>query len=82
MSAKIWQGLGITIGIMTLLVFTCVPLVAGVDSDRKAGERLCLDCHGRSNINTNEGVLTSRLFAKHAIPIRIAKESLMENRYP
>ena len=82
MSGKIWQGIGIAIGIMTLLVSTSAPLTAGLESDRKAGERLCLDCHGRSNINTNEGVLTSRLFAKHAIPIRIAKESLMENRYP
>ena len=64
MSVKIWQGLGIAMAIMTLLVFTCVPLVAGVESDRKAGERLCLDCHGRSNINTNEGVLASRAFCE------------------
>jgi nitrate reductase gamma subunit len=64
MSAKIWQGLGIAIGIITLLVSTCAPLVAGVESDRKAGERLCLDCHGRSNINTNEGVLSSKAFCE------------------
>jgi len=64
MSGKIWHALGIAIGIITILSATCVPLVAGVESDRKAGERLCLDCHGRSNINTNEGVLTSRAFCE------------------
>ena len=64
MSRKIWPGLGIAIGIMMLLVSASAPLVAGVEPERKAGERLCLDCHGRSNINTNEGVLTSRAFCE------------------
>ena len=64
MSAKIWHALGIAIGIIMILLSTCAPLVAGVESDRKADERLCLDCHGRSNINTNEGVLTSRAFCE------------------
>ncbi len=70
MSGKIRRGSGIAIGIVMLLVVTCTPLTAGLEADRKAGERLCLDCHGRSNINTNEGVLTSRAFcdACHAEP--------------
>lgn len=64
MTEKIWQGSGIAIAVMTLLIVTCTPLLAAVEINPKAGQRLCLDCHGRSNINTNEGVLTSRAFCQ------------------
>ncbi|MEE4602554.1 MAG: respiratory nitrate reductase subunit gamma [Desulfobacteraceae bacterium] len=70
MNAKIWKGSGIACGILMLVLVTCVPLAAGIESDRRSGERPCLDCHGRSNINTNAGVMTSRAFCNecHSTP--------------
>ena len=62
MNTKIWKGSGLAVGILALLLVTFIPLAAGIESDGTSGERPCLDCHGRSNINTNAGVVTSRAF--------------------
>ncbi len=63
-------GLGITASVAVLLAFSVHPLMAGQNVAAKTEESVCLDCHRQPNINTNEGVQSSRAFCSecHANP--------------
>jgi len=58
-----WQNLGFII--LVLLFFLPGPQNIFADMKKNGtanSQRECLDCHGRSNINTNEGVAASQAF--------------------
>ena len=63
-------GLVIAAGVAILLAVSVYPLMAGQDFATKSAESICLDCHRQPNINTNEGVQSSRAFCNecHANP--------------
>ena len=63
-------GLGVAAGIAILMAFNAYPLMAGQDVTDNSAKSICLDCHRQSNINTNEGVQSSRAFCNdcHANP--------------
>ena len=70
MSKKGWKGLGIAAAIVILLVAAAGPLMAGQDAAGETEKPVCLDCHRQPNINTNEGVQSSKAFCNdcHASP--------------
>ncbi|MCJ8499595.1 cytochrome c3 family protein [Desulfatitalea alkaliphila] len=55
-----------------LMLFAAIdkPMVSEMQGAAGARELVCLDCHRRPNVNTNEGVATSRAFcfSCHATP--------------
>ena len=55
-------GLGIAATVAVLLVVTVNPLMAAQEAATKTVKSICLDCHRQPNINTNEGVQSSRAF--------------------
>lgn len=62
MSGKGWIGLGVVAAAVVLLTAVHAPLVSAQAEVSNTQERVCLDCHRRPNINTNEGVAASRAF--------------------
>ncbi len=65
MSGKAWIGLGIVAAL--LLVLTGLraptpPVPKPAPADAVTEALVCLDCHRRPNVNTNEGVVAARAF--------------------
>lgn len=52
----------ITVGICILMGLVGIPLAAAGDMAPPSENPVCLDCHRRSNINTNEGVASANAF--------------------
>lgn len=57
-----WKGLGIAAAIAILLLVAEGPLMAGQNAIGETEKPVCLDCHRQPNVNTNEGVQSSRAF--------------------
>ena len=62
MIQKVYRAVKIAFGLIILLVVAQGSPMASEAQLVASGQRVCLDCHRQPNINTNEGVLTSRAF--------------------
>jgi len=62
MIAKDWISLVMIAGIVCISILVGGPLLAAENTDSWTENRVCLDCHRKVNINTNEGVVASNSF--------------------